>query len=67
MCAGWKETVNIARGYLFQSACLIIPDGCIVLVQFCFDVFVFVYLCCLFCIAKFYILLTVHHVMILGK
>ena len=44
MCAGWKETVNIARGYLFQSACLIIPDGCIVLVQFCFDVLVFVLL-----------------------
>jgi hypothetical protein len=59
--------VNIARGYLCQSACLIIPDGYIVLVHFCFDVLVYVYLCCLFCIEKFYILLPVHHVMILGK
>ena len=36
--------VNIARGYLFQSACLITPDSRIVLVQFCFDVLVFVLL-----------------------
>ena len=59
--------VNIANAYLFQYACLIIPDGCIVLIQFCFEFLIFIYFCCLFCIAKFYILMTVHHVIILGK
>jgi hypothetical protein len=56
-----------SRGYSFHSACFVIPDGCIVLIQFCVDVLVFVYLFCLFCIAKLYILLTVHFAMILGK
>ena len=32
---------NIARGYLFHSACFVIPDGCIVFVQFCFDVLIY--------------------------
>jgi len=40
--------------------CFVIPDGCIVLIQFCFDVLVFVYLFFLFSNAKFCILLTVH-------
>jgi hypothetical protein len=53
-CAGQKGIL----------ACFVIPDGCIVLIQFCCDVLVFVYL---FCIAKCYILLTLHFVMILGK
>ena len=61
--SGEKNCINTASG----NSHFIIPDGCIVLVQFCFDVLVFLSLCCLFCIAKFYILLTVHHVMILGK
>jgi hypothetical protein len=50
---------------LYYVFILVIADGCVVLIQFCSDVLV--YLFCSFCIAKFYILLTVHHVMILGK
>jgi len=51
---------HMVRRYMFHSTCFIVPDGCIVLVQFCFDVLVFVYLFCLFNNAKFYISFTVH-------
>jgi hypothetical protein len=44
-----------------------IPDGCIVLIQFHFDVLVFVYLFWLFSNAEFYVLLTVHLDAILGN
>jgi hypothetical protein len=52
---------------LFRSTYFVIPDGCIVLIQFYFDVLVFV---CLFCLcnnAEFYILLTVHLDVILAN
>jgi hypothetical protein len=45
---------------LFHYTHFIIPDGFIVLIQFCFDVLLFVYLFCLFGNAKFYISLTLH-------
>jgi hypothetical protein len=50
---------DVTRHYLFHYTRFIIPDGCIVLIQFCFHVLVFVYLFCLFSNAKFYISLTV--------
>ena len=37
-----------------------IPDDCIILIQFYFDVLVLIYLFCLFCITNFDVLLTVH-------
>jgi len=39
-----------------HSTGFITPDSCIVVTQFCFDILVFVYLFCLFCITKFRIL-----------
>jgi hypothetical protein len=60
----WVVTVyfyaDVADSHLFHSTCFVVPDGCIVLVQFCFDILVFVYLLCLISSAEFYILLTVH-------
>jgi len=38
---------------------LIIPNGRIILIQLCFDIFVVVCLYCLFIIAEFYVLLAV--------
>ena len=40
--------VDIARSYLFHSTYFVKPDGCIFLIQFYFDVLLFVYLVCLF-------------------
>jgi hypothetical protein len=39
---------DVAGSYLFHSTCFVIPDGCIVLIQFYFDVLVFVCLLCFF-------------------
>ena len=43
------------------SACLVKPDGFYCLVQFPLDVFVWVYLTCLFGIYKFKVCKSVHH------
>ena len=45
--------VDIAGGELYQSAGVIIRDGRIILLQFCFDVLVLVRLFCLFRVATF--------------
>jgi len=45
---------------LYSLWYLVIPDGCITLIQFYLGVLVLVYLLCLFCITNFDILLTVH-------
>ena len=52
--------------YLFDSTPFIMPDGCIVLIQFIFYVLVVKYLFCLFCVTEFYVLLAVHPGMTLG-
>jgi len=39
---------DVVWDYLLDSTGFIIPDSCIVLVQFCFDILVFVYLFCFF-------------------
>jgi hypothetical protein len=62
-----NTTSGICHSVSVTVSCFVIPDGCIVLVQHSFDVLVFIHLFCLFCIVKFYILLAVHRVMILGK
>jgi hypothetical protein len=46
---------------LFEPAGFIIPDGRIVFIQFYFDLFVLVYLACLFSIANLDGRLIVHH------
>jgi hypothetical protein len=51
---------DVTRSYLFLSTCFVIPSGCVVLIQFCFDVLLFVYLFYLFGNAEFYILLAMH-------
>jgi hypothetical protein len=50
---------DVAGSYLFHSTCFVIADGCIVLIQFYFDVLVFVYWFCFFSNAEFNVLLTV--------
>ena len=42
------SSADVPGSYLFRSAYFVIPDGCIVLILFFFDVLVFVYLFCLF-------------------
>jgi len=48
---------DIAGCQLFHSASFVIPDSRIILIPFCLEVPVLMYL---FCIAEFYVLLTVH-------
>jgi len=45
---------------LFNPAGFVIPDGCIILIQFYLGVLVLMYLLCLFCVTNFDVLLTVH-------
>ena len=56
--------VDITGAKLFQSASFIVPDSHIILIQFCFDVLVLVYLFCLFSIAECYVFLTQHPIAI---
>jgi len=68
LLAPWNSStyfnVDIAGGKLFKSASFIVPDSRIILIQFRFDVLVLVYLFCLFSIAEFYVLLTLHPITI---
>jgi len=50
-----------------NSTSLVIPDGCIILIQGYFDVLVLIHLVCLLCITDFYVLLTVHLSIILDN
>jgi len=46
--------------WMEHSARFVTPDSRIIPIQFCFDVLLMMCLFCLFCIAEFYVLLTVH-------
>ena len=69
--APWDVTIysyiDVSWCYLFNPTSFIIPDGCIFLIQFYFDVFLLIYLFCLFCITNFYVFLTVHLSIILDN
>jgi hypothetical protein len=50
----------ICENQLFDPAVFVIPDGCIVFIRFYFDLFVLVYLSCLFSTVNLDDWLTVH-------
>jgi hypothetical protein len=52
-CTGWERTQC--------STCFVIPDGCIIFMQFYFGVLLSIYSFFLFCNAKFEVFLTLHH------
>jgi len=51
--SGARQTAIAASGFL-SSACFVGPDGCYRPVQFLLDVFVRVYISCLFSINEFW-------------
>ena len=53
--------VGISWCYLPCSACFVVPDRCVVLVQYYFCVLILVNRVCLFCIMQFDVFSTVHH------
>ena len=55
------SSLSLSWCYLPCSACFVVPDCCVVLVQFCLGVLILVNRFCLFGITQFDVFSTVHH------